>query len=173
MDELTLSTQQSMTVRESVPDLFEVETTYGPGGKPPPVHFHPAQDEHFEIQEGEVEVRVDGRARTLRQGDTLDIPRGVKHQMWNPGDRPAHVLWQTRPAGRTEDWFRAIDALNRQGALTADGAPHPLAFAVIATEYHDVFRLAAAPWGVLRPLLAVLAVVGRVRGFKPHPQRGA
>lgn len=170
MAELTLSAHQTMTLRESTQDLLEVETVYGPAGSAPPEHFHPAQDEHFEVLEGEVEVRLDGRTRTLRQGETLDVPRGVRHQMWNPGDRPARVRWQTRPAGRTEQWFRAIDALHRQGALRADGSPQPLAFAVIATEYRDVFRLAAAPWAVLRPALAVLALVGRLQGYKRHPQ---
>jgi mannose-6-phosphate isomerase-like protein (cupin superfamily) len=43
-------------------------------------------------------------------GDVLDIPRGTPHRMWNPGEQRARVLWQTRPALRTEEWFRSIDA---------------------------------------------------------------
>ena len=72
-----------------------MEGRYAPGGRPPPAHYHPAQEEHFEVLEGALRVRLDGEERDLRQGETVDIPRGMKHQMWNPNDEPARVLWQT------------------------------------------------------------------------------
>ena len=31
------------------------------------------------VQDGEIELTVDGKKRTLRKGDTYFIPRGVKH----------------------------------------------------------------------------------------------
>lgn len=39
-----------------------------PEGKPPPSHFHPGQDEHFEVIEGTLTVRVDGDQRELGPG---------------------------------------------------------------------------------------------------------
>jgi hypothetical protein len=45
--------------------------------------------------------------------------------------------------------------------------PGPLAFAALLTEYGDVFRLAARPEPVVRGLLAVLAPLGRLRGYGP------
>ena len=44
---LKIGPTESVTVRESTPELLELEATWGPGGSPPPKHFHPAQDEHF------------------------------------------------------------------------------------------------------------------------------
>ena len=52
--------------------------------KPPPKHFHPAQDEHFEVLSGSIQVRVEDEERPLAAGEEIDIPRGAVHQIWNP-----------------------------------------------------------------------------------------
>jgi quercetin dioxygenase-like cupin family protein len=160
---LKLTPSESVTIRESKPELLEVEASYGPSGSPPPKHFHPGQDEHFEVLAGELTVRLDGSERVLGPGDTIDIPRGSVHQMWNPGAEPARVLWQTRPAGRTEQWFSAIDALHREGKVGSNGMPGPLAFGALLTEYDDVFRLGVGPAPVVRAAVSVLGFVGRRR----------
>ena len=165
---LTLTPSETVTVRHATEAALEVDVVYGSAGSPPPRHFHPAQDERFEVLEGELHVRVDGREQVLRAGDTVDIPRGAVHQMWNAGDVPARAVWATTPAGRTLDWFSSIDALHRSGRVGKDGSPGPLAFGVLLTEYRDVFRLAARPQVVVTLALRVLGLVGRARGY-PGP----
>ena len=164
---LKITPTESVAVRRSTPELLEVEATYGPVGRPPPKHFHPNQDEHFEVLDGKVRVRTHEEDRTLSAGDAIDIPRGTVHQMWNPGSEPARVLWQTLPAGRTQQWFASIDALHRTGRVGRGGMPGPLAFGVLLTEYRDTFRLAAGPEPLVRGALAVLALLGRLRGYRP------
>ncbi len=88
-------------------------------------HFHPAQDEHFEVLAGTMRVKVDGAERDLAAGEEIDIRRGQVHQMWNPGDVRARVAWRTSPGLRTEQWFRAIDALHREGKVGRKGMPRP------------------------------------------------
>ena len=161
---LKLTPHESVTIVRSEPDVLEVEAVYGPSGKPPPPHLHPEQDEHFEVLEGELTARVDGEERTVSAGETLDIPRLRKHQMWNAGDREARVRWQTRPAGRTEQWFRSIDRLVRE---SGGKQPSPIAFAPLLDEYRDVFRLAVGPDALVRPAMSLLGKLGRARGAKP------
>jgi quercetin dioxygenase-like cupin family protein len=165
---LKLTPSESVTIRSSSSELLEVEGSYDAAGKPPPHHYHPAQDEHFEVLEGSLRVRIEEEEREVSPGDTIDIPRGAKHQMWNASDQPARVLWQTRPAGRTEQWFRSLDSLQRSGRVGKDGMPGPLAFGVYLTEFRDVFRLGVGPDLVTRPLLAGLGILGRARGYKPE-----
>ena len=165
---LKLTPSETVTVKRSTPEALEVEGEWAPEGKAPPKHFHPAQDERFEVLAGELTARVDGAERVLRAGETIEIPRGAVHQLWNAGGAPARASWRTSPAGRTEQWFRAIDALHREGRVGAGGMPGPLAFGVMLTEYRDVFRL-AGPDLLTRPVLAVLGALGRARGYRAVP----
>lgn len=166
---LKITPTESIAIRRSTPDLLEVEATYGPASSPPPKHLHPSQDERFEVLAGVVRARVGDHDRTLHPGETIEIPRGAIHQMWNPGVQPARVLWQTRPGGRTEQWFTAIGTLHREGRVGRNGMPSPLAFGVLLTEYRDVFRLAARPAPLVRGGLALLGLLGRARGYGATP----
>jgi quercetin dioxygenase-like cupin family protein len=152
---------ETLTVRSNTPGLLEMEATFEPGGHAPPKHWHPDQDEHFEVLEGTLTATVGGRELVLRAGETLDIPRGTVHAMWNAGTERARVRWQVRPAGRTEQWFASVAAMRAQ-----HGKLGPLAYAVLLTEFHDVFRpvLPAAP--VVRAVFAALAPIGRLRGYR-------
>ena len=166
-DILKLTPGESVIIRRSEPAVLEVEGIWSPGGKPPPKHFHPEQDEKFRVLIGTLHAKVDGEERQLHQGDTLEIPRRSVHQMWNPSDEEARASWETRPAGRTERWFRSIDKLHREGQAGDSGMPSPLALGALLSEYPDVFRLAVAPQPLLRPLVAALGAAGRARGHKP------
>ena len=73
------------------------------------------------------------------------------------------MSWRTSPAGRTERWFRAVDALNREaGGKT----PSALAYAVLLSAYRDSFRLAIGPDPLVGPVIAALGALGRLRGHR-------
>jgi mannose-6-phosphate isomerase-like protein (cupin superfamily) len=163
---LKLTAEESVRIVPTEGSDLLVEATYGGGGGPPPAHMHPAQDERFEVLEGSISTRVAGEERTLAAGDTIEIPRGVAHQMWNPGSSPAKVSWTTSPAGRTEEWFRALDGLQREGKTDSKGLPSPLAFAVVADEFGDTFRLSVGPAFVSATAIKALAIAGRLRGHR-------
>ena len=121
---LKLSPTESITVRRSDSELLEVEATYPPGaGGPPPKHYHPAQDEHFEVLEGRLRARVEGEQRDLGPGEQIDIPRGSVHQMWNPGEDTTRVLWQTRPGGAPSAGSPRSTACTARAAWGATGCP--------------------------------------------------
>jgi mannose-6-phosphate isomerase-like protein (cupin superfamily) len=163
---LRLTGSETVMIRESSSQLLEVEGQWEGGGKPPPAHYHPDQDEHFEVLEGRIKLNVKGEEHELGPGARVDIPSGTPHQMWNPFDAPARATWQSRPALRTEAWFRAIDRLHREGRVGRNGMPGPLAFGVFLSEYRDVFRLASPPDVLARPLLGVLGLIGVMRGYR-------
>jgi mannose-6-phosphate isomerase-like protein (cupin superfamily) len=83
-DRLHITPGETLDVLERTPEALVLEATYAPGGSAPPAHYHPAQDEHFEVQAGTLRVEVSGVERDLEAGETLDIPRGTSHRMWNP-----------------------------------------------------------------------------------------
>src|SRR5829696_3607229 len=166
---LQITPGEALDVLERTPAALVVEAAYAPGGSPPPRHYHPSQDEHFEIREGVLRVELAGVQRDLRAGDTLDVPRGTTHRMWNPHARPVRSRWETRPAGRTEQWLAAVAALQGTDQVDADGRPKPLPFAALAHEYRDTFRLAAGPDAAGRIAVATLAGIARATGRAPQP----
>jgi quercetin dioxygenase-like cupin family protein len=164
-----------ITAQDTGGELLEVESVYTkPTPSRPPVHYHPRQEERFEVLSGRLNVLVDGRERTLGEGEVLTVPPGVPHQMW-AAEAGARVNWQTRPALETEAFFETIWGLVKDGKVNDKGVPNPLRAALIAREYEDVFRLASPPWAIQRLLFGSLALVGRLLGYQaeyPYPHRG-
>lgn len=150
----------------------EVEATYGPMGEPPPPHYHPRQDEHFEVLEGELSVLLDGQHRAMRAGDELDLPRRHQHAMWNAGDQPVRFRWRTTPALRTEDMTEMMWHLAETGRMGRHGSPRPalLQSTGLMWAYRNEWRLTSPPAPVALPLCAVLSVPARLLGYRSRAE---
>jgi quercetin dioxygenase-like cupin family protein len=137
-------TGQSLTFRrttaETGGELLEVESRWEPAGQEPPEHYHPHQEEHFEVLEGELRARVGETEQTLHAGETLDVPAATPHTMWNPGPGRARAVWQTRPALQTEAFFEMVFGLAQAGASGGE-VPDPDRAAAMLSEFADVFRI--------------------------------
>jgi quercetin dioxygenase-like cupin family protein len=162
---MTLRVVRSAT--ETNGELLELEATYEPGSVEPLEHFHPSQDEHFEVLEGTMEARVDGETRTLTAGEVLDIPAKAVHAMWNGGNEAARVRWQTRPALRTEEFLTLVARLAQEGKLTSKGARDPLLGAAVMHAYRAEFRPTNPPAPVQTVVFPALAALARVMGRRP------
>lgn len=175
-EKLELHDGEAVTIRTSAADsdgeLLEMEAEWKPvAAHKPPAHFHPLQDEHFEIEAGELSVKLDGETRVLRAGDQIDIPRGTSHSMWPSGGEVTRATWQVRPALRTEDFFAAVAAMRAAGRTSKHGGMIDLpAAGLIFQAFPDEFRL-AMPAVVRRPAIGLLALVGRLRGY-PAVRKG-
>ena len=108
---ISLTPHEHLTITASNHDLLGMDVTWTSAGHLPPPHFHPAQDERFEVLEGSLRTIVDGVERTLHAGESLDVPRGAVHQMTALVDG-TRAIWEVRPALRTEDFFRGMAAAN-------------------------------------------------------------
>lgn len=158
---LKLTASETVTIVESTPERLTVEGRWGPGGKPPPKHHHPAQAERFTVLEGELRFKVGDEDRVLSTGETIEVAVGTDHQVWNPHSEEARATWITEPAGRTEEWFRAVDGANREAG--EGKSPSLLAFAPLLDEFDDTFRL-SGPGPLVNAAVAGLSAVGRLRG---------
>ena len=139
-------------------ELVRVRAFHPPAGEKPPAHCHPLQEERFEVVSGQIAARLDGDERTYSAGETFVVSPETVHTMWNPGPEPTELLWDTRPALKTGEFFERIWVL---------GKPSPLEFAVLARTYEDEFRLAKPPRAVQRVAFGALAPLGRLRGYRP------
>ena len=96
--------------KASCESTFAFETNSAPG-QFVPVHIHPTQDEFILVQEGELDLKLDGKWSKARAGDLVCMPRGVPHGYFNKSDKPTRALFWVSPSRKLEDLFRALHNL--------------------------------------------------------------
>jgi quercetin dioxygenase-like cupin family protein len=148
------------TAADTGGELLVLETVLPAGGGEPPPHYHPFQHERFTVLDGHADVLVDGERRRVTARDVVEVPPGAVHEM--SGD--ATLRWEVWPALRTEAFFETFVGLAQERRTNGNGMPGPLQLAVFAHEFRDELRIAALPWALQRPLLALLARAGRLLG---------
>ncbi len=125
------------------------------------VHWHPHQEEYFEILEGMLSVKVADEERIYVAGENFKIPQGIPHLMCNRSGKPVRALWKVQPAMNTAVYFETIYGLTREGKMDS-----LLQRAVIAWEYRHIFKPLSPPLLVQPLIFASLAVIGRLLGYK-------
>jgi mannose-6-phosphate isomerase-like protein (cupin superfamily) len=78
------------------------EATVPVGGETQ-AHFHRVSEELYLFTEGEGRIRVAGEERAIRAGDTVLLPPGAEHKLWNTGDVPLRLLCCCAPAYSHDD----------------------------------------------------------------------
>jgi mannose-6-phosphate isomerase-like protein (cupin superfamily) len=56
------------------------------------LNSHPHSDQTIVVMDGELEAEVGGEHATLRTGQSVIIPAGVKHRLRNSGEAPAFAF---------------------------------------------------------------------------------
>lgn len=151
-------------------DVLRVEMWVEPGGGVSVSHLHPNQEERFEVLEGEVTFKVDGRKLTAAPGDRAIARPGVRHSFKNTGKEVAHVVAEAEPALELEGFLTEAAALAQAGAYTKRGIPRGFDALVRAGDFAWRYRKTVVLTGIafppprLQPLmLAPLAWLGRRR----------
>lgn len=84
-----------------------MDVNLGPGGGHP-FHHHPDQDEVIIVKSGAVTQFLEGESRTLREGDSIYIDKGVVHASYNDGSEPASLQVILAPAAG-EGGYETVD----------------------------------------------------------------
>jgi len=106
---------------------FAFETNSDPG-QFVPVHVHPTQDEFILVQDGQLELKLDGKWSTAKAGDLVKMPRGVPHGYFNKSDKPARALFWVSPAGKLEALFETLHNMTDIPAIIEASARHEVDF---------------------------------------------
>ncbi|MET0943687.1 MAG: cupin domain-containing protein [Mesorhizobium sp.] len=106
---------------------FAFETNSEPG-QFVPVHIHPRQDEFILVQEGELDLKLDGTWTKAKAGDLVRMPRGIPHGYFNKSDRPVRALFWVSPARMLETLFNRIDGLSDPMEVVRLSAEHEVDF---------------------------------------------
>ena len=105
-----------LTRRETAGAYFLFEVVSPPGaGVPRHVHRH--EDELIYVQDGELDVHLDGRDYRVGAGGLIHFPRFKPHAFRNGSNEPVRTLWTVIPGAGFERFFEEL------AALPADGPP--------------------------------------------------
>ncbi len=106
---------------------FAFETNSEPG-QFVPVHIHPHQDEFILVQQGQLELKLDGVWQTAKAGDLVRMPRGVPNGYFNKSEVPCRALFWVSPAGKLEALFDVLHNMTDVPAVIAASAAHDVEF---------------------------------------------
>jgi len=106
---------------------FAFETNSEPG-QFVPVHVHPTQEEFILVQEGVLDLKLDGVWVQAKAGDLVRMPRGIPHGYFNKSDKPARALFWVSPMEKLEALFTKLDNLTDVAEIVRVSAEHDVNF---------------------------------------------
>jgi quercetin dioxygenase-like cupin family protein len=106
---------------------FAFETNSDPG-QFVPVHVHPTQDEFILVQEGVLDLKLDGVWVQAKAGDLVRMPRGIPHGYFNKSDKPARALFWVSPMQKLEALFEKLHNLTDPAEVVRISADHEVNF---------------------------------------------
>jgi len=130
-----------------------------------PEHFHPTLEERWEMLDGTIQLKLDGRWRCLTAEDgPVRVAPGVRHELRNPSVRPARARTEVLPAGHLEEFLTESAQAASDGLFTARGLPTSPRNAVWVAAFaqrhrHETVMTYPAPalQRIILPLLARFA----------------
>ena len=106
---------------------FAFETNSDPG-QFVPVHIHPTQDEFILVQDGMLDLKLDGVWVQAKAGDLVRLPRGIPHGYFNKSDKPARALFWVSPTQKLEALFNQLHNLTDVAEIVRISAEHEVNF---------------------------------------------
>jgi quercetin dioxygenase-like cupin family protein len=103
-----------------------VDTWLEPGGGLP-THYHPIQEEHWSVVEGEVEVTLDGKKTVMRPADGAAIVKpNMRHALANKSGATVHARCHVYPALSLEEFLTDSSRAAQEGLIMKGGIPKGL-----------------------------------------------
>lgn len=99
-----------------------------PDGTFVPPHVHPTQDEWINMLTGELEVEFGDQAYKAGPGDTIRMPMGVAHGIFNRSGADASCVFGVAPARKLFDLFGELDGVTDPQELVRISALHEVDF---------------------------------------------
>lgn len=93
-----------------------------------PPHIHPTQDEWIVMLDGNLEVEFGGDVHKAGPGDTVRMPMGLAHGIFNRSGETATCVFGVAPSRKLFDLFIALDGVTDPEELVRLSALHEVEF---------------------------------------------
>lgn len=99
-----------------------------PDGTFVPPHIHPTQDEWIYLIEGNLEVEFGADVVRAGPGDTVRMPMGIAHGIFNRSGKTARCVFGVSPARKLYELFTVLDGVKDPAELVRLSALHEVDF---------------------------------------------
>jgi mannose-6-phosphate isomerase-like protein (cupin superfamily) len=141
--------------------VLRIEIRTEPGGGVLADHVHPQLEERYQVLDGEVTFRVDGKPVVAGPGAKVVVAPGVRHSFQNTGTDISHLEVEADPALHLRESIEDGASLAQAEKFSADGRPRSLRAlieaAALAQRYRKTVVLSSPPPAVQRMLFPLLA----------------
>ena len=93
-----------------------------------PPHIHPTQDEWITILDGNLELAFGDDVLQAGPGDTVRMPMGLPHGVFNKSGGTVSCIFGVAPARRLYDLFNALHGLSDPAEVVRISADHEVNF---------------------------------------------
>lgn len=93
-----------------------------------PPHIHPQQDEWIYVIDGALEIEFSQEVHKAAAGDTVKMPRGVAHGIFNRSGNVATCIFGVAPSRNLYNLFIQLDGVTDPAELTRISALHEVDF---------------------------------------------
>ncbi|QHT66460.1 cupin domain-containing protein [Rhodocytophaga rosea] len=139
--------------------LLGMEAIYKQTKEFAPEHYHPFQEERFEVLSGTLRTKINGKVRDFQAGEVFVIPVGTPHGMHNAHEEPVHFSWEIRPALRSEAMFTRLYESLHTNKLDKKGRPSLKVTLSILSDFQREFRLTAIPLFLQKIIFGVIGIL--------------
>jgi quercetin dioxygenase-like cupin family protein len=125
------------------------------------LHYHPEQEEAYEVLDGTLEVFRDGDWHEVPVGGSLTVPPGAVHAFRNASQTPVRFLNVHRPALAFQEYLETLDRLIRVGKVKGLKSLRSGIYVSVAAVEQSSSVMVRPPHILIRGL----AFIGRRLGF--------
>ncbi|MCZ4280898.1 cupin domain-containing protein [Kiloniella laminariae] len=93
-----------------------------------PPHIHPTQDEWIIVLDGQLEVEFGPDLFKAGPGDTVRMPKGIAHGIFNRSGAEANCVFGVAPSRKLYDLFVVLDGVTDPAELVRLSALHEVDF---------------------------------------------
>jgi len=141
--------------------LLSFKETFQVGSQRPPTHLHATQTERFTVLSGTLGVRIGRETRVLGPGETVEVPPGTAHTLWNAGGELCVHRVEMMPALAMEDFFREIVTIEAEGGMPPKSLAQAARLATLLLRHRN--QLAGIPWFLQRVFFGLVVLLSPQR----------
>ena len=161
-------TGESFRCLSNTEDAYVMEWIVQPNGFVPFEHIHVSQDEIFHVKQGQIRVLINRQEQIGSAGQTVTVPRGVRHIAYNNTSEPLMCVVEYKPGLEISKFFQCFGGLTNDGDMdrrTGINIPKMMYFMGKVNA-----KVMARPAGIPAPIFGLLMrgfyVIGALAGWE-------